>query len=117
LAHCPWPVIFAPHLSYGSSERPGSLLVGFTTLQTFPRAFTFGIFDYHPNLKPKFMNSDQQFYLIASAIGGFIVLYIIISSAVGGIKKELKKQTHILGLMAQQSGVTAEKLNEVVAKY
>jgi len=53
---------------------------------------------------------------VVSAIG-LLIMYGIISTAVGGIKRELKRQTHIMGLMAQKSGITAEKLNSVLKKH
>lgn len=55
--------------------------------------------------------------LIVTAIFSLLIIYGIISASVSSIKKELKKQTHILGLMAQQAGVKADTLNDVLAKY
>jgi hypothetical protein len=62
-------------------------------------------------------SSDVQMYIFVSAIISIFVLYAIIRSAVSGIKKELQKQTHILGLTAVQQGVKADALNEVMEKY
>jgi hypothetical protein len=61
------------------------------------------------------MNDPISLFVIA--IVGLFITYGIISAAVGGIKKELKKQTHIMGLMAQKSGITAEEVNDVLKKY
>lgn len=58
---------------------------------------------------------DPISILFASAFG-LLIIYGIISASVSGIKKELKKQTHILGLMAQQAGVQAETLNDIAKK-
>ncbi len=60
------------------------------------------------------MNSDTEFVLFASTIVSLFILYGIISAAVSGIKKELKKQTHILGLIAQNNGVKADILNKII---
>ena len=54
---------------------------------------------------------------IIYAVVSLLILWGIISLATSGIKKELKKQTHIMGLMAQQAGIKAETLNDVFSKY
>jgi hypothetical protein len=50
---------------------------------------------------------------ISILVGGLVsllILYGIISATVGGVKKELRTQTLILGLMAQKDGVTTAHL-------
>jgi hypothetical protein len=60
------------------------------------------------------MNSDTEFVLFLSALTSLFILYGIISAAVSGIKKELKRQTLIMGLMAQKEGITADELNQIM---
>jgi hypothetical protein len=52
--------------------------------------------------------------ILVAAIVSLLVLYGIISAAVGGIKKELRRQTMILGWMAQKKEVTSEELNNLL---
>ena len=49
-----------------------------------------------------------------SIIIGALILWGIISVSLSGIKKELRRQTLIMGLMAQREGITAEELNQIM---
>jgi hypothetical protein len=49
-----------------------------------------------------------------SIIIGALILWGIISVSISGIKKELRRQTLIMGLMAQKEGITADELNQIM---
>ena len=59
--------------------------------------------------------SDEAVALFFAFIITLFIIYGIIKGAVSSaIKSELKKQTHILGLIAQKHDVPVEELNAIV---